>query len=76
MLQVSAKEFKTHCLKLMDKAQKKQESFIITKRGVPVAKLVPYEEVPIPIFGFMAGSSEIKENIIQPIEEKWEASNL
>lgn len=76
MLQLSAGEFKTHCLKLMDLAQKKGESFIITKRGVPVAKLVPYEEIPSPIFGFMAGSLEIKDDIIQSIDEEWHAEKI
>ena len=72
MLQLSAGEFKTHCLRLMDLAQKKRESFIITKRGVPVAKLVPYEDSPVPIFGRMAGSLEIKGDIIQDVGEKWD----
>lgn len=75
MLQLSAGEFKTHCLKLMDLAQKKGETVIITKRGIPVAKLVPFEETPLPIFGFMSGSIEIKGDIIQPIEEEWYAEN-
>lgn len=75
MLQLSAGEFKTHCLKLMDLAQTKRETVIITKRGVPVAKLVPYDEEPIQIFGFMAGSLEVREDIINPIDEKWDAEN-
>jgi prevent-host-death family protein len=75
MLQLSAGEFKTHCLKLMDLAQKKGETVIITKRGVPVAKLVPFEEPPTPIFGFMAGSLEIKGDIMQPIDKVWDAEN-
>lgn len=75
MLQMSAGEFKTHCLKLMDLAKKKGQSVIITKRGVRVAKLVPYTESPIPIFGRMAGSLEIKGDIIQSVEEKWDADH-
>jgi prevent-host-death family protein len=75
MLQFSAGEFKTHCLKLMDLAQKKGETVIITKRGIPVAKLVPFTETPTPIFGFMAGSLEIKDDIILPIDEVWHAED-
>ncbi|HQS84859.1 MAG TPA: type II toxin-antitoxin system Phd/YefM family antitoxin [Alphaproteobacteria bacterium] len=73
MLQMSAGEFKTHCLRLMDLAQKKGESVIIIKRGVRVAKLVPYEDSPISIFGRMAGPLEINGDIIQSVEEKWDA---
>lgn len=75
MLQLSAGEFKTHCLKLMDMAKDKRETIIITKRGKPVAKLVPYDETPIPIFGFMAESLEIKEDIVEAIGEKWDVEN-
>ena len=74
MMQLSAGEFKTHCLKLMDLAQKKRETVVITKRGVPVAKLVPYDEEPIHIFGFMAGSLDVSGDIISPIDETWDAS--
>jgi len=75
MLQYSAGEFKTHCLRLMDLAQKKGETVIITKRGVPVAKLVPFDETPISMFGFMAGSLEIRTDIIHPIDEEWDVEN-
>jgi len=68
MLQLSASEFKTHCLKLMDLARKKGETVIITKRGIPVAKLIPFKEPSAPIFGFMAGTLEIKGDIIEPID--------
>lgn len=68
MLQLSAGEFKTHCLKLMDLAQKKGETVIITKRGAPVAKLIPFDDPSTSFFGFMAGSLEIKEDIILPID--------
>jgi prevent-host-death family protein len=72
MLQYSAGEFKTHCLKLMDLAHNKGETVIITKRGIPVAKLVPFNEKPVPLYGFMAGSLEIEKDIIEPIDEVWD----
>jgi prevent-host-death family protein len=33
--------FKARCLAVMDEVQSKRQSVIITKRGKPVAKLVP-----------------------------------
>ena len=43
---------------------------IITKRGKPVAKLVPVEEQePIDLFGRMAGTIKICGDIISPIED-------
>ncbi len=73
MIQISAGEFKAKCLKLMDLAEQKHETIIITKRGVPVAKLVPYEDKPLHLFGFLKNSVIVKEDIIKPINENWDA---
>jgi prevent-host-death family protein len=35
--------FKVHCLKVMDEVASKREPVVITKRGKPFAKLVPFE---------------------------------
>lgn len=53
----SAAEFKAKCLKLMDEVAKTRKPIIITKRGKPVAKLVPADPEPRkPLFGCMAGT--------------------
>jgi prevent-host-death family protein len=71
---ISAGQFKAECLKLMDYVKNKQASFVITKRGVPVAKLVPVEENhAIELFGALKGSIKIKGDIISPIDEEWDA---
>ncbi len=41
MAQVAATEFKARCLELMDRVAERRETYVITKRGRPVAKLVP-----------------------------------
>src|SRR5438105_14634860 len=41
MRSIPATEFKAKCLELMDRVAERHESFIITKRGTPVAKLTP-----------------------------------
>lgn len=43
--QIPAGEFKAHCLQLMDEVAATGQTLIITKRGKPVAKLVPLEPV-------------------------------
>lgn len=43
--QIPAGEFKAHCLQLMDEVAATGQSLVITKRGKPVAKLVPLEPV-------------------------------
>jgi antitoxin (DNA-binding transcriptional repressor) of toxin-antitoxin stability system len=46
---------------------------VITKRGKPVAKLVPIDDKPIDLFGYMAGTIKICGDIISPIDEEWTA---
>ena len=43
MTNIPATEFKAKCLALMDRVAERQESYVITKRGKPVARLVPLE---------------------------------
>jgi prevent-host-death family protein len=80
MMTMAAGEFKTHCLKLMDLAHDKHETIIITKRGIPVAKLVPYDDVKedknIFSYGCMAGTGEIIGDIIDfDTSHLWSALN-
>ncbi len=75
MKTMAAGQFKVHCLKIMDQVQSKRQAVLITKRGKPVAKLVPVEQEKDDIFGFMKGkgSIEIKGDIVSPIltPEEW-----
>ena len=71
---IAAGQFKAECLKLMDRVNKNHEEIIISKRGKPVAKLVPFEpEAPRPIFGFIGGSVRNEKNIVDPVGELWDA---
>ncbi len=67
--QVTAAEFKAKCLRLMDEVASQRTSLVITKRGKPIAKLVPAEEKPIDPFGCMAETAKILGDIISPIDE-------
>jgi prevent-host-death family protein len=40
---MAAGKFKAHCLAVMDEVAKTREPVVITKRGRPVAKVVPVE---------------------------------
>lgn len=70
---IAAGQFKAQCLQLMDYVKNKHAIVLITKRGVPVAKLVPIEEKAIDLFGALKGTLKIKGDIIAPIDEKWDA---
>lgn len=70
---IPAGEFKTHCLKIMDLVNTSNQSFIITKRNVPVAKIVPIEREHTNIFGSMKGSIVSEEDLISSTGEVWSA---
>jgi prevent-host-death family protein len=75
MKEIAISEFKAKCLAILDQVQKTKHPVRITRRGKPIAEVVP----PIPesrkdIFGFMKGSVEILGDIVSPANdpEDWE----
>jgi prevent-host-death family protein len=77
MAKVGATEFKAKCLELMDRVQARRETFVITKRGKPVAKLVPLERARTSeLFGCMTGKAIITGDITGPAiaAESWETA--
>jgi prevent-host-death family protein len=70
---IAASEFKAKCLKLLDEVQRQRKEIVLTKRGKPVAKVVPVNDRPVSFVGSMRGTMEIVGDIISPIDVKWEA---
>ena len=75
MKTIKASEFKAKCLHIMDEVAETGEPVTITKKGVPVAELVPIKRKPETLFGFMKGSGVIIGDIISPIDEEWDAEH-
>jgi len=72
-MKIPATEFKEKCLKLMDVVARTHEPLVITKRGKPVAMIVPVTASPAPrLFGYMAGSATVRGDIVAPLEVEWE----
>jgi prevent-host-death family protein len=67
MKSMSAAEFKTHCLRVMEEVRRHREAVLVTKRGIPIAKLVPADEPIQNVFGCMAGTAEITGDIEAPV---------
>ena len=74
-MKISAGQFKAQCLKLMDEVKTRHEEVVITKRGKPVARLVPCEETQVPIHGFMKNTVTIIGDVVSPTGEKWDAES-
>jgi prevent-host-death family protein len=76
MKTIAAGQFKARCLRLMDEVRSTREPVLITKKGRPVAKLVPAENQPEDIFGCLKDEIKIVGDIESPIVpwEEWDAS--
>jgi prevent-host-death family protein len=76
MEELPATEFKARCLELMDRVAEGRETYLITKRGRPVARLVPAETPPVEsALGCMADQTEFLGDIETPLrsEAAWKA---
>ncbi len=75
MKTIAAGEFKARCLQVMEDVRTRRTPVLITKRGKPLAKLVPPDDKPTDIFGSLAGKIEILGDIVSPITplEDWES---
>jgi len=75
MKTMRAGEFKARCLKVMDQVQRTREPLVITKRGHPVAKLIPVDKPGDDIFGCLKGVVKIVGDIESPVvpPEDWKA---
>jgi len=73
MKKMAAGEFKARCLTVMEKVRVTREPVMITKRGRPIAKLVPVDE-PAQFLGRLQGIVKILGDIEAPLEppESWE----
>ena len=74
MKTMAAGKFKAECLKVMDQVNATREPVVITKKGRPVAKLVPVEPTSKDFLGSLVGVIEIVGDIESPVEppEAWE----
>ena len=74
MKSMPAGEFKARCLAVMEDVSKTREPVLITKRGKPVAKLVPAERAEQDFIGRLEGKVRVLGDIESPIEpaEAWE----
>ncbi len=43
---VAISELKAHCLRLVDEVARRRRELVITKRGKPIARVVPLDELP------------------------------
>lgn len=66
---ISASQFKAKCLALLDEVAENGQPLVVTKRGRPVARVVPVEQ-PRSLVGSVKFLVSDKE-LIKPLWEDW-----
>jgi prevent-host-death family protein len=66
---IPAGEYKAHCLALLDKVARTHQPLIVTKRGKPVAKIVPTETRKS---RNLLGSVKFHGDIVKQILDNWD----
>lgn len=62
MKQIAAAQFKERCLSILDRVG--PDGIVITKRGRPVAKLIPIQTESASLIGVLKGKIKIKGDIL------------
>jgi prevent-host-death family protein len=69
--EIAAGEFKAKCLRLIDEVSQTGQELVITKRGKPTAKLIPFRKARKKSFmGSLEGIAEIigdPDDLIKPV---------
>jgi len=68
---IAAGDFKQRCLQLMDEVAQHHTSLVITKRGTPVARLVPVDAEAADPLGSMRGTIAYLGDIIASDADMW-----
>ncbi len=76
MQTIAISKFKTHSLRILDSIYRNNDELVITKRGKPLVKIIPYRETETkPIPGKLAGTLVFENDIISPLgEDMWNFS--
>lgn len=71
---ISTSDFEARCSQVIQDVAQGRGTVIITKRGRPVAKLVPAGDSEELVFGFAKGRITIHDDIVEPLDVEWEAA--
>ena len=73
MRKIKASEFKVKCLAIIDEVERTGRAVVITKKGKPVATLVPHRASRPKVLGLLRDRLFITGDIISPIDVEWDA---
>ena len=76
MKTMAISEFKTHALRVLGQVSRTKETVVVTKRGNPLAEIVPLRDSgKAPVAGKLAETLVFEKDIVSPLGESiWNAS--
>ena len=76
MKRIAAGAFKARCLAIMDEVRAKRQTVLITKRGRPIAKLVPADAASDQIYDFLKDKGTLVGDVVSPALSRKEWGKL
>jgi len=74
MKTMAISEFRAHALRVLGEVEERRETVRITRRGKPIAQVVPYAE-PVAVPGRLAAALVFEEDIVSPLgSDLWDAA--
>lgn len=76
MKTVKISEFKAKCLDILDRVDRTGESLVITRRGRPLARILPISQISGGEWlGSLTGTARVVGDLVEPVvaAEEWEA---
>jgi prevent-host-death family protein len=72
---VSASELKARCSEVIERVATERHVVTVTKRGKPVARIVPLESTATTtLIGYARGRLTVTGDLLAPIDVEWEAA--
>jgi prevent-host-death family protein len=69
---ISVSQFKATCLTVLEEVNRQKKRVVITKRGKPIAEVIPYDPIKVDIL--LKDTVTFIGDIVSPVaEEDWEA---
>lgn len=72
-MKISKSRFKARALEHLREVERSRSELVITDRGRPVVKVVPYSEDPEALLRSLRGSVKKLVDPLEPVDEEWEA---
>lgn len=73
MKSVAIGNFKDRCLALLEQVRSTHEKLVITRRGKPIAQVLPISEPEHDELTYLRGTLLMERDIVSPTGEAWEA---